>query len=409
MSGYVGDLSPKQENALQEFRKAVSDSIKPKHDDHYLLRWLRARDFDVKKAEKMHSEALEWRAALGADTILETYQEIPVIEKYRTGGVLGRDKSGCPIYIDPYGLIDIKGLLRSAKKIDLMRKFVHVMETVDKMCEEESKKCGRKVNALTVIYDLSGVGWNHISKPAADMYLTIVETAESKYPEVLKKVFVINSPKMFPVIWSVVRPFLHENTAKKVAVLAGNYQEALLKEIDADQLPMCYGGTLTDPDGDPRCRTHINQGGIIPKEYYNQAVPHSAMTCTTIGRGSTLQLEYEVHKPNSALRYEFLTEGYDVGFGVFRKSSRERLKAGDMETVLPTQRSNSHLVPEDGAVECDIPGIYVVRFDNTYSWARSKKLHYLIEVLEVSTRNSSSSSLSNQAEAAPTQEDICQS
>lgn len=32
----------------------------------------------------------------------------------------------------------------------------------------------------------------------------------------------------------------------------------------------------------------------------------------------------------------------------------------------------------------------VVRFDNTYSWARSKKVHYLIEVLEPESRNGNS-------------------
>ena len=57
------------------------------------------------------------------------------------------------------------------------------------------------------------------------------------------------------------------------------------------------------------------------------------------------------------IRYEFQTDGYDIGFGVFRKISKERLKASEMDTILSTQRSNCHLVPEDGAVECDLPGI----------------------------------------------------
>lgn len=56
-------------------------------------------------------------------------------------------------------------------------------------------------------------------------------------------------------------------------------------------------------------------------------------------------------------RYEFQTDGYDIGFGVFRKKSKERLKASEMDTILTTQRSNCHLVPEDGAVECNLPGI----------------------------------------------------
>jgi hypothetical protein len=37
----------------------------------------------------------------------------------------------------------------------------------------------------------------------------------------------------------------------------GNYQECLKKYIDDEHLPMCYGGTLTDPDGNPRCITKV--------------------------------------------------------------------------------------------------------------------------------------------------------
>lgn len=391
MSGTVGDLSAQQKQVLEKFRENVKDVLKPKQGDYFLLRWLRARNFDVKKAEKMLRDALKWRQEIGADTILEDFQPVEVLEKYHTGGVLGRDKEGCPIYIDPYGLLDIKGLLRSVKKYDIIRKFTYVMESICKMCEAESNKQGKHIEQFSVIYDMDQVGLNHMWKPAVDMYLDIINTAESRYPEVLRRVFVINSPKIFPVIWSVVRPLLHENTAKKVVVLSGNYTEALLKEISADNLPACYGGTLTDPDGDPRCRTHILQGGIIPKECYNQSVPHHAMVTGTIGRGSTLQLEYEVHEPESVLRYEFQTDGYDIGFGVFRKTSKERLKADEMETILTTQRTNCHLVPEDGAIECDLPGIYVVRFDNRYSWARSKKVYYLIEVLEPESKSSKNS------------------
>jgi hypothetical protein len=36
------------------------------------------------------------------------------------------------------------------------------------------------------------------------------------------------------------------------------WKAALLKEIDADQLPAFYGGTLTDPDGDPKCPSKVN-------------------------------------------------------------------------------------------------------------------------------------------------------
>ena len=57
MSGHVGDLSGSQEEALRQFREAVSGiGNKPEDDDHYYLRWLRARKFDVRKAVDMFTK-----------------------------------------------------------------------------------------------------------------------------------------------------------------------------------------------------------------------------------------------------------------------------------------------------------------------------------------------------------------
>jgi hypothetical protein len=39
--------------------------------------------------------------------------------------------------------------------------------------------------------------------------------------------------------------------------VVGNWKQALLKEIDADQLPVHWGGTRTDPDGDPFCKSQV--------------------------------------------------------------------------------------------------------------------------------------------------------
>ena len=35
------------------------------------------------------------------------------------------------------------------------------------------------------------------------------------------------------------------------------WKKVLLAEIDADQLPACYGGTMIDPDGNPNCITKV--------------------------------------------------------------------------------------------------------------------------------------------------------
>ena len=54
ISRHIGNLSHKQEAALQRFKEAVKDiPNKPDDSDTYYLRWLRAKNFKVCKSKKM--------------------------------------------------------------------------------------------------------------------------------------------------------------------------------------------------------------------------------------------------------------------------------------------------------------------------------------------------------------------
>lgn len=166
-------------------------------------------------------------------------------------------------------------------------------------------------------------------------------------------------------------------------LLPANWKEVLLKYVSPDQLPVEYGGTMTDPDGNPKCKSKINYGGDIPKKYYvrdqvKQQYEHSVQ----ISRGSSHQVEYEILFPGCVLRWQFMSDGSDIGFGIFLKTKvGERQRAGEMTEVLSNQRYNAHLVPEDGTLTCSDPGIYVLRFDNTYSFIHAKKVSFTVEVL----------------------------
>lgn len=125
-----------------------------------------------------------------------------------------------------------------------------------------------------------------------------------------------------------------------VPATTGNWQEVLREHIDPQQLPVVYGGTLTDPDGDPRCRTMVREqgvlvdqnpslahilkpsqrnrmkmtlllflllqikyGGTVPKSYYVQdSMKVEYDSSVTISRGSFFQLEYDIKAPSSLLR-----------------------------------------------------------------------------------------------------------
>ena len=64
-----------------------------------------------------------------------------------------------------------------------------------------------------------------------------------------------------------------------------------------------------------------------------------------------------LHFP-SRHRWQFASEGADIGFGVFLKSNKGQWqKASQMTEVVHSQRYNSHLVPEEASLTCQQPGV----------------------------------------------------
>ncbi|KAK2818566.1 hypothetical protein Q5P01_024127 [Channa striata] len=385
MSGRVGGLSLKQAETLSEFRGRIQDLLPslPAQHDHYLLRWLRARSFNVQKAEAMIRKHVEFRKQMRVDTIISEWTPPEVIEKYVSGGMCGYDREGSPIWYDIIGPLDPKGLLLSATKQDFLKTKIRHTEMLRRECRRQSEKLGKNIEAITLIYDCEGLGLKHIWKPAIETYGEILTMFEDNYPEGLKRVFLIKAPKMFPMAYNLIKHFLCEETRRKIIVLGSNWQEVLRQHIDPEQLPVVYGGTLTDPDGDPRCRTMINYGGTVPRSYYVQdSVKVQYDSSVTISRGSTFQLEYNVPAANSLLRWQFASDGADIGFGLFRQTKEGGAqKVAEMLQVLPSQRYNAHLVPEEGCFTCSESGVYVLCFDNSYSFLQSKKVNYKVEVL----------------------------
>ncbi|XP_034072576.1 SEC14-like lipid binding 8 [Gymnodraco acuticeps] len=385
MSGRVEDLSPKQAEALEQFRERIQDILPqlPAQHDHFLLRWLRARNFNTQKSEAMLRKHLEFRKQMKVDAIITDWRPPEVIEKYLSGGMCGHDREGSPVWYDVIGPVDPKGLFLSASKQDFIKSKIRDCEVLQQECDVQSQKLGRNVESITMIYDVEGLGLKHLWKPAIETYTEILQMFEANYPEGLKRLFVIKAPKLFPVAYNLVKHFLSENTRQKINILGANWQEVLMKYIDAEELPVIYGGKLTDPDGDPRCRTMIHHVSPVPPSYYvRDHVKMEYEQCTTVSRGSSQQLDYEILFPGCVLRWQFASEGADIGFGVFVKAKKgEKKKAAQMEEVVLSQRYNAHLVPEDGSLTCERPGVYVLRFDNTYSMFQAKRISFTVEVL----------------------------
>lgn len=105
----------------------------------------------------------------------------------------------------------------------------------------------------------------------------------------------------------------------------------------------------------------------------------------TVEKRSFKTIEVTVEKARSTLKWEFKTADNDIGFNLYRQRNIEELQGAtsgdDEDDVISLHRVNSHLVPEDGLVVVQKPGKYVFKFDNTYSWYRSKRVMFKIEVI----------------------------
>ncbi|KAJ6659095.1 hypothetical protein lerEdw1_019398 [Lerista edwardsae] len=171
MSGHVGDLSAKQQEALAKFRENIQDILPllPAQDDYFILKWLRARCFDLQKSEAMIRKHVEFRKRLDSDHILE-WKAPEVIEKYLAGGMCGFDREGSPVLYEMVGTMDAKGLLFSASKQDFIKKKFQDCEIMWRFCDQMTEKLGRKIETVSLICDMEGLGLKHLWKPAVDAY-----------------------------------------------------------------------------------------------------------------------------------------------------------------------------------------------------------------------------------------------
>ncbi|MEE6506833.1 hypothetical protein FKM82_007871, partial [Ascaphus truei] len=260
---YLGDLTPLQESCLIRLRQWLQETHKGKiPKDEHILRFLRARDFNIDKAREILCQSLTWRKQHQVDYLLSTWDPPQVLQDYYAGGWHHHDKDGRPLYMLRLGQMDTKGLVRALGEESLLRHVLSINEEGLRRCEENTKVFGRPISCWTCVVDLEGLNMRHLWRPGVKALLRIIEVVEANYPETLGRLLILRAPRVFPVLWTLVSPFIDENTRKKFLIYAGNdYQGpgGLVDYIDKEVIPDFLSG---------ECMCEVPEGGLVPKALY---------------------------------------------------------------------------------------------------------------------------------------------
>ncbi|OLY85558.1 CRAL-TRIO domain-containing protein [Smittium mucronatum] len=199
--------------------------------DSILLRFLRARKWNVHDAFNMLKKAIIWRGQNRLNE-LAWYGELHLNHRLLSSG-LGYI-SGTERLDNPVLYLRVKNYISDHQTIKETLKYtVFVMETARTFLKPEVEKVG-------IIIDTRDMGLKNFDMEYFKLFLKFLS---DYYPESLELVLIYSSSWVFKSIWALIKNLLDPVVASKIYFSKDNAD--LLHFVDSDQLLADYGGKST--------------------------------------------------------------------------------------------------------------------------------------------------------------------
>jgi hypothetical protein len=364
----------REREKITESKQLLEESLEEHEIIFYFesLRWLRSTDWKVQKSVDNYKKAVQWRNKWNVDSILNNRPaKLDLNRKVCPHANVGIAKDGSPAFFERTGSCHVEALLSllDEKNKEVLINHVYDQEDLTQICLNQSKATGSWIDQSTQVLDMTGLGVTH--RRAVRFVIDIMTTDQLYYPESMRALYCINCPRIFPVLYAIVKPFLDKKTVSKIVVLSGNATPELLKVFDAQQLPDCYGGTLPTPEA-----LKITEAKELNDYLKNQvAMGNEELIKTEVKAGKKFEKILKCSKKNSTFAWYFKIEkGSDIGFS----ASFKPLSASPTDkaiVVIAAERKNSDFATS-GDWTAEEAGEMIFTLDNSYSYFKTKQLHY---------------------------------
>ncbi|KAL5339038.1 CRAL-TRIO domain-containing protein [Aspergillus crustosus] len=236
------------DTTAEELRVGLLSTAKNDNADGLLLRFLRARKFDVAKSFDMMLRAMLWRLKnVQVDEKVLLNSELQALKQsqdkskgqvakdaegflsqMRMGKCFqhGHDKQGRPI-----GFVRVKLHKPSAQSNESINRFIlHIIESTRLLLVPP-------VDTVTILFDMTGFTLSNMEYAPVKF---IIECFQDNYPESLGNMLIHNAPWVFSGIWKIIKGWMDPVIVSKVHFTYG--AKDLVKFIDNDKLPKEFGG-----------------------------------------------------------------------------------------------------------------------------------------------------------------------
>jgi len=250
-TGFSDSLTDKQSKILTELKQCLIKNkwARSEFDDWYLLRFLRARNFNLKKTLKMFENWLDLRRKYDVDAILEhnlVPKLLPKVEKVFKEHYTGVDKVGRPIKVQQYFSVSKDTILDFPIDKWWQWNFLASEELIHVIFPYCSQMAGKRIDQTVIILDLEKVDMSPIlwSSEVRKYFNVTGELGQDCYPEILGQMWIINAPKIFSACWKFIKYFLSAKTLEKIKIYGTDYQQEMHATLGKQNLPTFLGGEI---------------------------------------------------------------------------------------------------------------------------------------------------------------------